>query len=189
MKNLNILICGVGGQGTLLASRVLGAYAVKKQLDCKLSEVHGMAQRGGSVVTYVKMGEKIYSPLIADGDADVVLAFEELEASRFAFTASANAKVIVNTRKIMPLPVITGAVKYPENLIQELSKKYNIVPFDALEIALKVGNAKTVNTVMIAKLTKELGLDSDAMLSALIECVPEKAREINEKAFLAVIKE
>lgn len=186
MNDLNILICGVGGQGTLLASRVLGAYAVSKGLDCKLSEVHGMAQRGGSVVTYVKMGKKIYSPLIADGDADVVLAFEELEAGRWAYCAKKTGKVIVNTRRIMPLPVITGSAKYPEGILDDLKKKHALICFDAMDAAQKAGSAKAVNTVMIALLTKELNLDREAMLCALKTCVPEKVREINERAYRAV---
>lgn len=183
-KDINILICGVGGQGTLLASRVLGAYAALMGLDCKLSEVHGMAQRGGSVVTYVKLGEKVYSPLIADGDADILIAFEELEALRWSYAIKKDGLIIANTQQIMPLPVIIGAAKYPQDAIAQIKESgKNIIAFNALELAKQAGTSKAVNTVMIGKLTKELGLNYDTMISALVESVPAKVKDINLKAF------
>lgn len=184
MVNYNILICGVGGQGTLLASRVLGNYATLMNYDCKLSEVHGMAQRGGSVVTYVKMGEKVFSPLIADGDADVLIAFEQLEALRWSYCVKPVGSIIVNLQKIMPLPVIIGAAKYPENVLETLkNSERKIDAFDALTLAIQAGNSKAVNTVMIGRLTKILNLDKNIMLEALINSVPAKAKDINIKAF------
>lgn len=127
---MNILIAGVGGQGTLLASRILGNYASLQGLDCKLSEVHGMAQRGGSVVTYVKMGEKIFSPLIADGDADIVLAFEKLEAYRWSGSLKKNGCIIVNLQEIMPLPVLIGQAQYPTDIVQYLRKNFETVEIE-----------------------------------------------------------
>ncbi len=182
----NILIAGVGGQGTLLASRVLGNYAGLKGYDCKLSEVHGMAQRGGSVVTYVKFGDKVYSPVIAEGDADVLLAFEELEALRYSYNLKKGGKLIVNMQKIMPLPVITGAVEYPQDIVSTLEKGgFELVRADAFKTALSCGNVKTVNTVMLGILTKVAKLDYALMTDALKMSVPEKLQEVNLKAFNA----
>lgn len=179
---MNILIAGVGGQGTLLASRVLGNYASLIGYDCKLSEVHGMAQRGGSVVTYIKMGEKIYSPLIADGDADVLLAFEKLEAYRWSSSVKEDGIIIVNLQEIMPLPVIVGQAKYPNDIMDKLHSNYNTVEIDALKCALECGTSKAVNTVMIGRLTKCLNLDMSIMKKAVEMSVPEKFRELNLKA-------
>lgn len=179
---MNILIAGVGGQGTLLASRVLGNYASIKGYDCKLSEVHGMAQRGGSVVTYVKMGDKVYSPLIADGDADIILAFEKLEAYRWCNALKEDGKIIVNMQEIMPLPVIVGTAKYPDDIMEKLHKDFDVTEIKALELAMKCGNAKTVNTVMLGKLTACLNLDLEIMKQAVKASLSEKLRDINIKA-------
>lgn len=187
--NLNILIAGVGGQGTLLASRILGTYASLKKYDCKLSEVHGMAQRGGSVVTYVKFGEKVYSPVIADGDADVLLAFEELEASRWAYMVKDNGKIIVNNQQIMPLPVITGSIEYPKDTIANLkNSSKTVIPVEALNIAESCGNKKTVNTVMIGVLTSIMGLDIKTMQKAIELSVPKKVLDVNMLAFQSTLK-
>ncbi len=183
---MNILIAGVGGQGTLLASRVLGNYAGLMGYDCKLSEVHGMAQRGGSVITYVKFGEKIHSPVIADGDSDVLLAFEELEALRWSHNVKKGGKLLMNTQKIMPLPVIIGASEYPENIIDTLKKgQFDFYGIDALGIAKACGNEKALNTVMIGYFAKVVGIDRDILKKALEMSVPAKFAEVNIKAFEA----
>jgi Pyruvate:ferredoxin oxidoreductase and related 2-oxoacid:ferredoxin oxidoreductases, gamma subunit len=179
----NILIVGVGGQGTLLASRILGSIAEILGLDCKLSEVHGMAQRGGSVVTHVKIAVRVTSPIIAEGDADIVLAFEQLEALAARHFLKPSGTIIVNTQKILPMPVIIGAREYPEGIIETIrSEGKNVVAFDALKIAEEVGNAKTVNTVMLGVTAKIMGLPYDAILSALERAVPQKVLDINKIA-------
>ncbi len=177
---MNILIAGVGGQGTLLASRVLGAYAVKKGLDCKLSEVHGMAQRGGSVVTFVKIGEKIHSPIIEEGEADVILAFERLESLRWAHYLKKGGKILYSSQEIMPMPVLTGAAEYPHGASAVSSEE-----IDAMSVAEELGFPKVANTVMLGALAKRAGMDYDTALQALIECIPPKTKEVNERAFKA----
>lgn len=184
MKSVNIVIAGVGGQGTLLASRVLGGYAEKMGFDCKLSEVHGMAQRGGSVVTYVKMGEKVYSPVIEQGGGDVLLAFEKIEAGRYFSYIKKGGVIIASTQEIMPMPVITGSEKYPANILQELSAKgLNVLKADAAGLALRAGSIKSANIVLIGCLTKAANLDKNIMLQAIKDSVPQKTLDINLKAF------
>lgn len=186
MNNLNIMIVGVGGQGTLLASRVLGTVALKKGFDVKVSEVHGMSQRGGSVETYVKMGEKVFSPLIEKGEADVILAFEQLEALRWIEYLKADGKLITSDQKIDPMPVIIGKAKYPENILPKLKEKVkNIVSTDALKIAKECGNIKAVNTVLIGMLAASSGIEKEVWLEAIMEVVPQKFLEVNLKAFEA----
>lgn len=183
--NKNILIVGVGGQGTLLASRILGKIADILNLDCKLSEVHGMAQRGGSVVTHTKIAPKVMSPIISEGEADIVLAFEQLEALRAKHFLKSKGTIIVNTQKILPMPVITGARKYPNDIIEDMKKEgLNVISFDALAMAENLGNSKTVNTIILGAMAKQIGLDFDIILEALKEVVPEKIFEINKKALL-----
>jgi len=174
---MNILISGVGGQGTLLASRVLGKYALEKGFDCKLSEVHGMAQRGGSVVTHVKIGEKIYSPLVEEGDADIVISFEKLEALRSLPFLKKDGIMIYSTQKILPMPVIIGAAEYPQTQIN------NAYSLDADGIAEKLGNKRVANTVMLGLFTRLAKFDYEVMKKSLKECVPEKAMQINMQAF------
>ena len=176
---MNILIVGVGGQGTLLASRVLGKYALEKGHDVKLSEVHGMAQRGGSVMTYVRIGEKIASPLIDEGQADVILAFEKLEALRYVHYLKEGGQVIYSTQEIMPMPVVTGAAQYPQGIEEKLPG----TGVDALTLALQAGNSKAANSVMLGALCKKLGLDRAAFESALLSSIPQKTVEMNHKAF------
>ena len=180
---MDILIAGVGGQGTLLASRVLGKYALDNGYDCKLSEVHGMAQRGGSVITYVriseKAGEKIYSPIIDEKGADIILAFEKLEALRYLHYLKDGGTVIYSSQEIMPMPVVTGAEQYP----QGIEKILNGVEIDALDLAIKAGNSKAANSVMMGALCKKLSLDKVKFLSALLACIPQKTIEMNQKAF------
>lgn len=177
---MNILIAGVGGQGTLLASRVLGKYAQIKGYDIKLSEVHGMAQRGGSVITFVRMGDKVNSPIIDFGGADVLLAFEKLEALRYSHYLQADGKTVYSTQEIMPMPVVTGVAEYPTDIESRLK---NGVGIDAMKYALEAGNAKAANSVMLGFLTREMNFEYAAMKQALIESVPQKLCAMNEKAF------
>lgn len=179
MKNLNILIVGVGGQGTLLASRVLGKYALDEGYDVKLSEVHGMAQRGGSVMTYVRIGEKIASPIIDEGQADLILAFEKLEALRYLHYLKPEGEVLYSTQEIMPMPVVTGAAEYPQG-IEALLPGTGV---DALALALEAGNAKATNSVMLGALCKKMGLDRQAFEEALLASIPQKTIDMNKKAF------
>jgi indolepyruvate ferredoxin oxidoreductase beta subunit len=186
MEKLNIMIVGVGGQGTLLASRVLGNVALKMSYDVKVSEVHGMSQRGGSVVTYVKLGRKVYSPLVEKGEADVILAFEQLEALRWSEYLCKGGKIIVNEQKIDPMPVIMGKVKYPEHIINKIDEnKIDIVTVDALETAKQCGNLKVVNVVLLGIMAKFTAIKKDIWLDAIRETVPQKLLDVNLKAFEA----
>lgn len=179
----NILIVGVGGQGTLLASRILGAYAELKGFDCKLSEVHGMSQRGGSVVTHVRIGNKVYSPIIAEGEADVVLAFEKLEAKRWKHFLKPDGVIIVNSQEILPMPVIMGVAAYPDNILEELNLEgKRVISLDALSIAESAGSSRAVNTVMLGVLAKALTFSISDFYKALELSIKPKLYEINEKA-------
>ncbi len=179
----NIMIVGVGGQGTLLASRILGNVAIGEGYDVKVSEVHGMSQRGGSVVTYVKYGEKVYSPIIDRGEADIILAFELLEAYRALPYLKKGGKIIVNSQSIDPMPVITGAVKYPENIAGKLSDMADTTVVDALLSAKEAGNIKAVNVVLIGVLAKSTDIPYQKWIEALKTTVPAKFLEVNLKAF------
>ena len=181
--NKNIMIVGVGGQGTLLASRILGTLLTNQGYDVKLSEVHGMSQRGGSVVTYVKYGQQIASPIIDQGEADIILAFERLEALRALPYLKKGGTMIVNDRAINPMPVITGAAEYPAGIIDELKKYANVISLDALTVAEAAGSAKAVNVVLIGVLAGSTDIPRDAWVEALKETVPPKFLEINLKAF------
>ena len=182
----NIIIAGVGGQGTLLASRILGAVAIKEGYDVKVSEVHGMSQRGGSVITFVKYGKKVYSPIIDLGEADIILAFEELEALRWISYLKPNGKFIINTQKMDPMPVITGAAKYPENIIDKINEKCNnTLTIDALKYATEIGNVKVANVVLIGHMAKNTDIKKDVWVEAIKETVPAKFVELNIKAFEA----
>ena len=176
---MDILIVGVGGQGTLLASRVLGKYALDCGYDVKLSEVHGMAQRGGSVLTYVRIGQKIASPIIDEGGADLILAFEKLEALRYAHYLKKGGSVLYSTQEIMPMPVVTGAAEYPKGIEGKLVGQ----GVDALGLALEAGNAKAANSVMLGALCKKLGFDREKFEGALLASIPQKTVEMNKKAF------
>lgn len=183
---INILIVGVGGQGTLLASRVLGEFAASRGLDCKLSEVHGMAQRGGSVVSHVKIAEKVFSPIIAEGEADIILAFEELEALRSRHFLKKGGLMIVNQQEIYPMPVITGAAKYPIGIIDKMrAEGINVEAMNALSIADKCGNIKAANTVMIGRMARLMSISLEEMKSVLVKVVPAKLMEVNIKAIEA----
>ncbi len=180
---INILIVGVGGQGTLLASRVLGAIADIQGKDCKLSEVHGMSQRGGSVVTHVRIGDDICAPLVSEGEVDYVLAFEKLEALRWAYYLKDDGAILVNNQEIMPMPVITGAAEYPDSIFSKLAERCkNTIVVEGLNLAMQAGNSKAVNVVMIGALCALIGIDYEIALEAVQRCVPKKLLEVNEKA-------
>ncbi len=183
MDKLNLLIVGVGGQGTLLASRILGNVALKMNFDVKVSEVHGMSQRGGSVVTYVRFGKKVFSPLIEKGEADIIIAFEELEALRWIEYLTRDGKMIINEQEIDPMPVIIGKAKYPENILDTLKAGHNIYSLDALEIARQCGTTKAVNIVLLGVMARLTGIDKQIFLDAIHEVVPAKVLDVNIKAF------
>lgn len=180
----NILIVGVGGQGSLLASRILGEFYVGRGLDVKLSEVHGMSQRGGSVVTYVRAAQRVDSPIISAHTADMILSFEALETARYLDYLKPNGTIVTSTQEIDPMPVITGAVKYPKDILQQLSDAgVHVVGVDALDLAVQAGSAKTANVVMIGAASNILGGEESEWLSVLSECVPAKFLEMNQNAF------
>lgn len=184
MNKINIMIIGVGGQGTLLASRVIGSVALKNSYDVKMSEVHGMAQRGGSVVTNVKLAKKVYSPIIEKGEADIVLAFEQLEALRWIDHLKPGGIMLINDQQIDPIPVIIGKADYPVDIIKKIKENYNnIITIDALNIAKKCGTIKAVNTVMIGLMARRLDISKDDWLDAIKEIVPDRFEEININAF------
>ena len=183
MKTTSIMIVGVGGQGTLLASKLLGNVLIGAGYDVKLSEVHGMSQRGGSVVTYVRYGEKVYSPIVDQGEADYILSFEILESARWISYLKKGGKLITNTQKTWPMPVITGAMAYPENIVEKLSAMADVQAVDALALATQAGSPKAVNVVLIGVLSKLMDIPEEAWLAAIDAVVPERFREMNKKAF------
>jgi len=183
MKTTSIMIVGVGGQGTLLASKLLGNVLLKQGYDVKLSEVHGMSQRGGSVVTYVRYGDKVYSPIVDQGEADYILSFEILESARWISYLKEGGRLITNTQKTWPMPVITGAVPYPENIVEKLSAMADVTAVDALKLAEEAGSSKAVNVVLIGVLSKLMDIPEAVWLQAIDETVPQKFLELNKRAF------
>lgn len=184
METKSLLIVGVGGQGTLLASRIMGKAMMKQGFDVKVSEVHGMSQRGGSVITYVRYGDKVASPVIEAGEADVIMAFEQLEAARYLPFLKQGGSIVTSTQKIDPMPVITGNMEYPEGLIEKLGNKgVNVLAIDALSLADKAGNGKAVNVVLIGAAAKLTDIPKSVWLEAVKESVPERFTELNLKAF------
>lgn len=184
METKSIMIVGVGGQGTLLASRILGSVFISQGYDVKVSEVHGMSQRGGSVVTYVKYGDKVESPIVELGEADLVLSFEQLEAARALPYLKKGGKVVTSTVMQDPMPVITGAAKYPENIIEKLrALGVEVTAADALSLAEEAGTSKAANVVLIGVLSYHLPFDVDVWEKALESTVPAKFLEVNKKAF------
>lgn len=180
----NIMIVGVGGQGSLLASKLLGHLLLTKGYDVKVSEVHGMSQRGGSVVTYVRYGEKVYSPVIDKGEADFIVSFELLEAARWTEYLKPNGKIIVNTQQMDPMPVVTGAAEYPEDLVNKMkAKNIDVDPLDCLTLAERAGSVKAVNIVLMGRLSKYFDFTEEEWKQAIVECVPAKFTELNLKAF------
>ncbi len=180
----NIMIVGVGGQGSLLASKLLGHLLLAEGYDVKVSEVHGMSQRGGSVVTYVRFGEKVYSPVIDKGQADFIVSFEEMEAARYIEYLKIGGRVVVNTQQIDPMPVITGVADYPQDLIERMKAAGAIVDaMDCLTLAGQAGSAKAVNIVLMGRLSRYFDIPAEKWHQAIRECVPEKFIELNLKAF------
>ena len=185
MKTTNIMIVGVGGQGSLLASKLLGQLLVAENYDVKVSEVHGMSQRGGSVVTYVKYGEKVYSPMICDGEADFIISFETIEAARWVSCLKPDGKIIVSTQKMDPMPVIVGAAVYPENVLDEIENAgISIDKIDALTLAEQAGSAKAVNIVLMGRLAKYLDIPTERWIEEIEKAVKPKFVDINKKAFM-----
>lgn len=183
MVTKNILIVGVGGQGTLLTSRILGGITTEAGYDVKLSEVHGMSQRGGSVVTYVRYGEHVAEPIVEEGYADVLIAFERLEALRYAHYLKKDGVIIVNDQRIDPITVVTGAAEYPENIVESLSAKYNVIAVDAVGEARKLGNTRVFNTIIIGVAAKHMDFPYEKWIEVIKSTVPAKTADINIKAF------
>lgn len=184
-RTKNIMIVGVGGQGTLLASKTLGKLLLSQGYDVKVSEVHGMSQRGGSVVTYVRFGEKVYSPIIDKGEADFIVSFEKLEAARWLEYLKPDGVMITNLHQTDPMPVITGAMEYPQNLVEKIEALgVKIDAVEALNLAEEAGTSKAVNLVLLGRLSGYFDFDEKAWFDAIEACVPERFLELNKKAFL-----
>lgn len=183
MKTYSVMIVGVGGQGTLLASRLLGNAVISEGYDVKVSEVHGMSQRGGSVITYVRYGDKVYSPIIEKGEADLILSFELLEAARYLPYLKKGGRLIVNTQQIDPMPVVTGQATYPDGVLDMLRNKADVTAVDALSLAVEAGSAKAVNVVLMGVAAQSLGIGKPVWEQVVADTVPPKFRELNLKAF------
>ena len=184
METKNVMIVGVGGQGSLLASKLLGRLLLSKGYDIKVSEVHGMSQRGGSVVTYVRFGDKVYSPVIDKGEADFIVSFELLEAARWTEFLKPGGKLIANTQQINPMPVIIGAAEYPSELAAKMVVAgIDLDAVDALSLAEQAGSPKAVNLVLMGKLSKYFDIPQEEWLAAIEQSVPAKFLEMNKKAF------
>lgn len=182
----NILLVGVGGQGTILASKILTSALMKAGYDVKMSEIHGMSQRGGSVSTQVRYGDKVYSPIVGKGSADVIVAFEEMEALRWLDHLKIGGKMVINDFRILPVPVNQGTAEYPEGIIDHLKEKCEVLAFKAADVATELGNPKAMNIVLLGALVKALGgldeIDWDAEIEANVK---PKFVELNKKAFHA----
>ena len=185
METKNIMIVGVGGQGSLLASKLLGRLLLTKGYDIKVSEVHGMSQRGGSVVTYVRFGDKVYSPIIDKGEADYIVSFELLEAARYTEYLREGGRIVTNTQTINPMPVITGAAQYPDSLAAKMEAKgIQVDTLDALTLANQAGSPKAVNIVLMGHLSRLFDFTLDEWMDAIEKSVPAKFLDLNKKAFL-----
>ena len=185
MKTQNCMIVGVGGQGTLLASKLLGKLLLDRGYDVKVSEVHGMSQRGGSVITYVRWGDRVYSPIIDKGQADFILSFELLEAARWTEYLKPGGKLITNTQRISPMPVITGAAQYPAELESKMKTAgVDLDAFDALALAEEAGSSKAVNLVLMGRLSRSFDISEKQWMEAIESSVPPKFLDLNKKAFL-----
>ena len=184
METKNAMLVGVGGQGSLLASKLLGHLLLSRGYDVKVSEVHGMSQRGGSVVTYVRWGDKVYSPVIDKGQADYIVSFELLEAARWLPYLKTDGQIVTNTQRIDPMPVITGAAEYPEGLVEKLKASgAKVDALDCLSLAEQAGSSKAVNIVLLGRLSHYFDLPEEAWMASLAANVPEKFLEMNKKAF------
>ena len=182
----NILLVGVGGQGTILASKILTSALMKAGYDVKMSEIHGMSQRGGSVSTQVRYGDKVYSPIVGKGSADVIVAFEEMEALRWLDHLKIGGKMVINDHQIQPVPVNLGVAEYPEGIIEHLKEKVDVLSFKAAEVATELGNPKAMNIVLLGALIKAMGGLDDIDWDAEIEAnVKAKFVDLNKKAFHA----
>lgn len=179
----NIMIVGVGGQGTLLTSRILGGLAISAGYDVKLSEVHGMAQRGGSVVTFVRYGENVAEPIVEEGQADVIIAFERLEALRYAHFLKKEGALVINDWKIDPMPVVIGAAEYPENIIENLEKEHKVYTVNATEESKKLGNPRVFNLIVLGVAAQHMDFTKEQWYQVIKNTVPPKTIEINKKAF------
>lgn len=180
----NIMIVGVGGQGTLLASRIIGNAIMQLDYDVKVSEVHGMSQRGGSVVTYVRYGKEVFSPVVDKGEADFILSFEALESARWLDYLKKDGILITSTQEIEPMPVIIGAAEYPSDIIKKIKEKgVNTAAVDALSLAESAGSSKAVNVVLVGVLSQLMGFSDEVWEKAVEHCVPQKFYDINKKAF------
>ena len=180
----NLMIVGVGGQGSLLASKLLGHLLLNQGYDVKVSEVHGMSQRGGSVVTYVRFGDKVYSPIVDFGQADYIVSFEVLEAARALPYLKDGGQIVTNTQEIAPMPVITGAATYPERLVDNMrSLGIKVDALDCLTLAQNAGSIKAVNVVLLGRLSRYFHFEPSAWLDALQACVPPKFLAVNQRAF------
>ena len=183
MKTTSVMIVGVGGQGSLLASKLLGRLLMDEGYDVKVSEVHGMSQRGGSVVTYVRFGDKVYSPIVTEGEADIIISFEKLEAARWVQYLKEGGVIITNTQQIDPMPVVIGALEYPAEILTELSEKVKVDALDALTLAEQAGSSRAVNIVLMGRLAKHFHIAPEKWIAALEAVVNPKFLEINKKAF------
>lgn len=185
MNKGNILFCGVGGQGIILASEITAMALINAGFDVKKSEVHGMAQRGGAVVAHMRYGEKVYSPLVEPGTADVEVAFELLESLRYLPYLNDKSRVIVNTQKILPLSVATGVEEYPTDVIGELRKRIaSVYPLDAFDLAQSTGEIKATNMVLIGALSRFLPVGEDDFLRVIEKRVPQRFVDVNVRAFI-----
>ena len=182
---MNIMIVGVGGQGTLLTSRIIGKTALSAGLEVKISEVHGMAQRGGSVVTFVRFGERVYEPVCEEGEVDVLIAFERLEALRYAHFLKKDGVLVVNDHRIDPMTVTTGKAVYPEGILDTLRARHTVLALDGGTIARELGNSRVLNSVILGAAARHIGFTEDAWLSVLSATVPPKTVAVNEAAFRA----
>ena len=183
METKNIMIVGVGGQGTLLTSRILGGIIKAGGFDVKLSEVHGMAQRGGSVVTFVRYGDKVYEPIVEEGQADVLIAFEKLEAMRYAHFLKKDGVMIVNDQRMDPMTVVTGVAEYPENILENLKKDHKVYTVNATEEAKKLGNSKVFNLIVLGIAAQHMDFTKEQWYEVIEKTVPPKTIDINKKAF------
>ena len=185
MKTVNLMIVGVGGQGSLLASKLLGHLLLSRGYDVKVSEVHGMSQRGGSVVTFVRFGDRVYSPVVDRGEADFIVSFEKLEAARWLSHLKQGGRVVVNTQEIEPMPVITGLAQYPQDLVEKMrAQGAQVDALDCLSLAEQAGSAKAVNIVLMGRLSRYFpDIPEQAWQEAITACVPEKYLELNRRAF------
>ena len=184
METKSIMIVGVGGQGSLLASRIIGNVLLSQGFEVKVSEVHGMSQRGGSVVTYVKYGDQVNSPVIVKGEADIIISFEQLEAARWLPFLKKGGHLVTSTQQIDPMPVINGAAVYPEDIIGKIKAQgVDVIAVDALTLAEQAGTAKASNVVLMGVVSTKMPFEESVWQAALEQCVPAKFLELNRKAF------